>query len=142
MTLEAIHGRAGELAKFGPGRLLEARPSPAKAVSVAAATIVACIAATYWTFAEHRMSSRVRELAGSVLVDLGGLTIGVGGLAFSHHLLGLASPLADKISADVVGLALGAAGGYVPYRELGFPRDPPAPLPVAATAGTHACTRF
>jgi len=108
------------LLRFGPGHLLGEKPLTAKVLSVAVATVVAWLGNRYWTFADRRTSARRRELAGFVVVNLGGLVIGVGCLAFSHYVLGLTSPLADNISANVVGLVLGTAFRYVFYRRLVF----------------------
>lgn len=123
------------LLRFGPGELLIHKPLTAKIISVAVATLVAWIGNRYWTFSDRKTSSRRRELAGFVVVNLGGLVIGVGCLAFSHYVLGLTSPLADNISANGVGLVLGTAFRYVFYRRLVFtggPADPvavPVPMP-------------
>lgn len=108
------------LLRFGPGELLGHKPLTAKVASVAAATIVAWLGNRYWTFCDRRTASRGRELTGFGAVNLGGLVIGVGCLAFSHYVLGLTSPLADNISANVVGLVLGTAFRYVFYRRLVF----------------------
>ena len=108
------------LLRFGPGDLMESKPLTAKVVSVAVATLVAWVGNRYWTFAERRTSSRGRELAGFVVVNIGGLVIGVGCLAFSHYVLGLHTALADNISANVIGLFLGTAFRYVAYRRLVF----------------------
>ena len=108
------------LLRFGPGDVLESKPLTAKVVSVAVATLVAWVGNRYWTFSDRRTSSRGRELAGFVVVNLGGLVIGVGCLAFSHYVLGVRSPLADNLSANVIGLALGTAFRYVAYRRLVF----------------------
>jgi putative flippase GtrA len=53
-----------------------------------------------------------------------GLLISVGCLWFSHYALGLTSPLADNISANVVGLALGTMFRFWSYRRWVFPEDP------------------
>ena len=108
------------LLRFGPGEILEAKPLTAKIASVTVATLVAWLGNRYWTFAARRTPSRGRELAGFVVVNLGGLVIGVGCLAFSHYVLGLTSPLADNVSANGVGLVLGTAFRYVFYRRLVF----------------------
>ena len=112
------------LLRFGPGELLFHKPLTAKVISVAVATLVAWIGNRYWTFSDRKTSSRGRELAGFVVVNVGGLVIGVGCLAFSHYVLGFRSPLADNISANVVGLFLGTAFRYVFYRRLVFTGGP------------------
>jgi putative flippase GtrA len=108
------------LLRFGPGGLLEDKPLTAKALSVAVATVVAWLGNRYWTFAHRRTADRGRELVGFALVNLGGLAVGLACLGFSHYVLGLRSPLADNISANVVGLVLGTAFRYVCYQRLVF----------------------
>jgi putative flippase GtrA len=108
------------LLRFGPGEVLEAKPLTAKALSVAVATVVAWLGNRYWTFADRRTGTRGRELLGFALVNLAGLVIGLACLGFSHYVLGLRSPLADNVSANVVGLVLGTAFRYVCYQRLVF----------------------
>ncbi|NMR20847.1 GtrA family protein [Cellulomonas fimi] len=114
------------LLRFGPGELLGEKPLTAKVVSVTVATVVAWLGNRWWTFADRRTETRTRELLGFALVNVGGLAIGVGCLAFSHYVLGLTSPLADNISANGVGLVLGTAFRYLCYRHLVFTGAPTA----------------
>ena len=122
------------LLRFGPGDLLGHKPLTAKVVSVAVSTMVAWLGNRYWTFSDRRSSSRGRELAGFVVVNLGGMVIAVGCLAFSHYVLGLTSGLADNISANGVGLILGTAFRYVCYRQLVFTGTPTAGVAAPAPA--------
>ncbi|HRA50747.1 GtrA family protein, partial [Actinotalea sp.] len=119
------------LLRFGPGELLGAKPLTAKVLSVAVATVVAWLGNRYWTFADRRTATRTRELLGFVAVNVGGMAIAVVCLAISHYVLGLRSPLADNVAANVVGLALGTAFRYVAYRHLVFTGDGPARPPAA-----------
>lgn len=116
------------LLRFGPGELLGEKPLTAKVVSVAVATLVAWVGNRYWTFSRQRSRRRGRELGLFVLVNAGGMGIAVGCLAFSHYVLDLTSPLADNVSANVVGLALGTAFRYVMYRRFVFTGAPHPPL--------------
>ena len=108
------------LLRFGPGELLAAKPLTAKVLSVAVATVVAWLGNRYWTFARSRTATRVRELFGFAVVNVVGMAIAVACLAFSHYVLGLTSPLADNIAANVVGLGLGTIFRYVAYRRVVF----------------------
>ena len=108
------------LLRFGPGTLLGDRPLTAKVVSVAVATVVSWLGNRYWTFAGRRTASRAKEFAGFAVVNVGGMAIAVGCLWFSHYVLELTSPLADNVSANVVGLALGTAFRYLAYRRVVF----------------------
>lgn len=128
------------LLRYGPGTLLEDKPLTAKALSVVAATVVAWLGHRSWTFAARRTAVRgravLRELVTFSAVSAGGMGIALACLGFSHYVLGLTSPLADNISANGVGLALGTAFRYLAYRHLVFPwpgRAGPA-LDAAATA--------
>jgi len=49
------------------------------------------------------------------------MLISVAVLWFSHYVLGFDSPLADNISANVVGLALGTLFRFWSYRKWVFP---------------------
>ncbi|MEP6762028.1 MAG: GtrA family protein, partial [Sporichthyaceae bacterium] len=91
----------------GEGPLYD-RPLTAKVLSVTASTTVAYIGNRLWTF-RHQRSSAVavhREFALFVLFSAIALGIAVACLAVSHYVLGLTSPLADNIAANVVGLGL------------------------------------
>ncbi|PFG32494.1 GtrA family protein [Sanguibacter antarcticus] len=111
------------LLRFGPGDLLEDKPITAKILSVAIATLVSWVGNRYWTFSDRRTPTRVRELMGFAVVNIGGMAIAVACLGFSHYVLDLRSPLADNISANGVGLVLGTAFRYVAYRSWVFTAD-------------------
>ena len=121
------------LLRYGPGELLGAKPLTAKVASVAIATLIAWLGNRYWTFPERRTSTLGRELAGFAVVNLGGMAIGVGSLAFSHYVLGMTSALADNVSANVVGLALGTAFRYLAYRTWVFTGQEASARGAAAT---------
>ena len=88
----------------------------AKIVSTSVAIVVNWVGNRYWTFREHRRHDVVREFSEYVVVAVGGLLIGLLCLWVSHHLLGYTSLLADNISANVIGLALGTAFRFLLYR--------------------------
>lgn len=122
------------LLRYGPGELMGDAPLTAKVVSVAVSTIVAWLGSRYWTFADRRTDGRKRELATFALVNAGGLAVALSCLAFSHYVLNLTSPLADNISANVVGLVLGTIFRYTFYRRVVFTGTPDALVRVAAAA--------
>ncbi|HZI97908.1 MAG TPA: GtrA family protein [Actinomycetales bacterium] len=102
---------------------LDERPLTAKAVSVAVATLVAWLGNRFWTFRRRRRASKRRELALFVVMNLAGMAIALLCLWISHYVLELDSPLADNISANVVGLALGTAFRFFAYRTWVFTAD-------------------
>lgn len=100
--------------------VLEDRPLTAKACSVAVATLVAWLGNRYWTFRRRRRASARRELALFAVMNIAGMAIALACLGISHYVLGLDSPLADNVSANVVGLVLGTAFRFYAYRTWVF----------------------
>jgi len=98
------------------------RPLTAKVLSVTASTTVAYLGNRLWTFRHQRSSTAAvhRELALYVLFSAIALGIAVAALAISHYALGLTSPLADNIAANVIGLGLATAFRFWSYRRWVF----------------------
>ena len=63
---------------------------------------------------------RRREIVLFIIFNIIGLALSVATLVVSHDLLGLTSRLADNISANVVGLALGTLFRYWSYKTFVF----------------------
>ncbi|MBW9206912.1 GtrA family protein [Mumia sp. zg.B53] len=117
----------------GPG-LLEDKPLTAKAISVFVATLVTYFGNRTLTWRHRARASRLREYSLFFVFNGIGMAIALGCLAVSHYLLDLTSPLADNISANVVGLALGTAFRFWAYRTFVFNqvRTPPESAPEMA----------
>ncbi|CAI9410228.1 GtrA family protein [Nocardioides sp. T2.26MG-1] len=103
-------------------------PTAAKVLAVAAAMVVTYLGNRMLTWRDRASDGR-HEVALFVLFNLVGLAISVAALIVSHDLLGLTSRLADNISANVVGLALGTAFRFWTYRRFVFTGEPAAGLP-------------
>jgi len=69
-----------------------------------------------WTFSANRQDRTVREGLEFFAVSIAGMGIGLGCLWVSHYVLGYTSVLADNISGNVIGLALGAVFRFSLYR--------------------------
>jgi putative flippase GtrA len=116
------------------GGVLEHKPLTAKAISVAVATVVTYLGNRHWTWRARERSGARREVTLFFLLNGIGLLIAVGCLAFSHYVLDLRSPLADNISANVVGLLLGMAFRFWSYRTFVFRRvDSPVRQPAGSS---------
>ena len=114
------------LLHVGEQPVLGEKPLTAKVVSVAVATMVAWLGNRYWTFRRRRRAAVPRELFLFEAVNVGGLVLALLPLAVSRYVLGLESPIADNIAANVIGLALGTLFRFVMYRTVVFtPVDPP-----------------
>ena len=88
----------------------------AKTISTSVAIVFNWLGNRYWTFRAHRRRNYVREFIEYAIVSVGGMLISLGCLWITHHWLGYTSLLADNISTNVVGLALGTAFRFVLYR--------------------------
>ena len=108
------------LLHVGEQPVLGEKPLTAKVISVAVATMVAWLGNRYWTFRRRRRAAATRELFLFAVVNVGGLLLALLPLAVSRYVLGLESPLADNIAANVVGLALGTLFRFVMYRTVVF----------------------
>ena len=103
---------------------LDGKPLTAKVVSVAVATTFAYFGNRFWTFRHRGRTNMGREYVLFFLLNGVAMLIAVGCLWVSHYLLQLDSPLADNISANVVGLALGTLFRFWSYRKWVFPAVP------------------
>jgi putative flippase GtrA len=99
---------------------LGAQPLVAFVLANAVAGVLAYIGMRTWAFA-HRGG---RDSASGLLrfFVLGGVTMAIPVLClwFSRYALGLTSPWADNVSANVVGLSLGAAARFWVFRRFVF----------------------
>ncbi|MDO5720381.1 MAG: GtrA family protein [Actinomycetaceae bacterium] len=95
--------------------LLAAQPVTAKVISAVVATLFSWVANRSWTFSTRARGRMLHEFAGFIAVNLLGLLPPVVCLWLSHYVLGFDSQLADNISANIVGVALGTVVRYVGY---------------------------
>lgn len=115
-------------------------PSAARTLAVAVAMCVTYAGNRSLTWRDHTSGSRRREVSLFVLFNIVGFGFSIVTLVLSHDVLGLTSRLADNISANVVGLALGTAFRYVTYKRFVF-AIPPMDLPAAAQTRTDQPAR-
>lgn len=103
------------LEHVGAGTWLSS-PVGGKIASVTVATVVTWFGNRYWTFRDRRRANFVLELLEFCAVAALGMGIAVACLYVSHYVLGYTSPLADNISANVVGLGVATAFRFTTYR--------------------------
>lgn len=108
------------LCHWGSDPLLQGQPFLAKVISTVFATIAAWLGNRYWTFRATRRDNARREFVLYVIMCTIGLGISLGCLWISHQILGLTSPLADNISANVVGLGAATAFRFWAYHRFVF----------------------
>jgi putative flippase GtrA len=109
----------------------------AKTVSTVVAATVAFLGNRFWTWRHREHHNMARQYTTFFVLNGVGLSIGLSCLAISHYGLGqfwpaLQSPLADNISGQLIGTALGTLFRFWSYRRFVF-RAPAAPPPPAAT---------
>ena len=106
--------------QHGPLGLLAGHPNTANAASATIATIFSWVANRLWTYRGRTQENVAREALLFALANVGGLCITQFCLLFTHHVLGLTSPLADNVAAYVVGFGLGTAFRFVFYHYIVF----------------------
>lgn len=105
------------------GGPLHDSPLTAKTVAVIAATMLTFSGNRLWTFRHRARTGVAREYTLFFLFNAVGLGIALACLSTSRYVLGLSGWLADNISANVIGLALGTLFRFWAYRTFVFP-DP------------------
>ena len=105
----------------------------AKTVSTLLAATIAFTGNRFWTWRHRERRGLAREYTQYFLLNAVGLGIGLSCLAISHYGLGqiwpvLQSPVADNISGQLVGTALGTLFRFWSYRRFVF-RDAAVPDP-------------
>jgi putative flippase GtrA len=101
-------------------------PLLAKTIATVVAATIAFIGNRYWTWRDRGDSGLHRAYALYFLFNAAGLGIGLACLGVSHYLLGRVWPvfttdLADLVSANVLGVALGSLFRFWAYRTFVFP---------------------
>ena len=112
----------------------EDRPLSAKVVSTVLATTVAFFGNRHWTFRHRERTSLHREYVLFFALNAVALAMALGMLGLTHYVMGLTSPLADNISANVIGMAAGTLFRFWAYRRWVFtaPRTDGEPEQVLA----------
>ena len=95
-------------------------PSIARTLAVCAAMCVTYVGNRSLTWRGRTAGDRRREIMLFVLFNVIGFGFSVVTLLVSHDLLGLTSRLADNVSANVIGLALGTMFRYATYKRFVF----------------------
>jgi putative flippase GtrA len=99
-------------------------PSVARVLAVGAAMVVTYLGNSLFTWRRQSTGNRRREVTLFVVFNLIALGLSVLTLTVSHDVLGLTSRLADNLSANVVGLALGTMFRYWSYKTFVFTQHP------------------
>ncbi len=100
------------------------QPLIAKTISLIAGTTVAYFGNRYWTYGDRPRAGFAREYTLYMALSGVALLIALACLGFARYVLGLTSPMADNISANGIGLALGGLFRFVTYRRFVFPAAP------------------
>ncbi|MEO7351464.1 MAG: GtrA family protein [Marmoricola sp.] len=100
--------------------LSTADPAYARTLAVALAMVVTYLGNRLFTWRGQSTGDRRREIGLFVVFNIIGLGLSVATLMISHDLLGMTSRLADNISANVIGLALGTLFRYWSYKTFVF----------------------
>jgi putative flippase GtrA len=101
----------------------------AKTISTVIATTVAFAGNRFWTWRHRAHSHMARQYTMFFVLNAIGLGIGLACLAISHYGLGqiwpaLQTPLADNVSGQLIGTAMGTLFRFWSYRRFVFRATP------------------
>lgn len=99
---------------------LASKPLTAKVISAFLATLVAYFGNKSWTYANRNGQDKRKEIIWFFGLNIVAMVIAVACLWISHYLLGFDSAIADNISANFIGVALGTLFRFVTYRKYVF----------------------
>ena len=122
-------GLFNALVHLGSPGVLSDRPLTAKTISTVVATVFAYQANREWTWRDRQRRGWLREYALFFALNAVGLIVTLMPLAISRYVLGLDSALADNVSANVIGIALGTLFRFWSYRRWVFPAVEEEPEP-------------
>lgn len=108
------------LCHVGSNPLLQDDPFLAKAISTLIAIFLTWLGNRLWTFRGRGRTERAREFAVYFVLSLVGLGISLLCLWVSRSILGLDSPWADNVAANVIGLVAGSAFKFWSYQSFVF----------------------
>lgn len=106
------------------GAPLHTHPITARAISVLIATIVSYIGNRWWTWRDRERSSLAREYSLFFVINLVGLAINLGILAFAEYGLGWHSGIERNV-ANLVGIGIGTLVRFFAYRRWVFMESAP-----------------
>ncbi|MDI2132282.1 GtrA family protein [Yinghuangia seranimata] len=127
-----------DVAVFNLGLYLGLDGVTAKIVSSVPATIVAYIGNRYWTYRHRERTGVGREYTMFFLLSAIAAGIQAGCVFVSNHVMGYTSPLADNISGNIVGMALGTLFRFWAFRTFVFKHKEPEPARPTAPAMSNA----
>lgn len=104
--------------------VMATQPVSAKVISATIATLFSWVVNRSWTFSTRARRRILHEFMGFMVINALGLVPPVVCLWFSHYVLGFESQLADNISANVIGVALGTLVRYLGYSLVVFNPKP------------------
>lgn len=107
-------------------------PLKAKAISIAAATVVTYVGSRYWTFRHRENQPLLREGTLFIALNIVGLVIAELVIACTTYALDFKGPIAYNM-ASLVGTGLGTIFRYLAYRKWVFLAPAAQPAPAAET---------
>lgn len=109
--------------------VLPDKPLTAKIISAAVSMTNAFLLNRHWSFNTRTRGRVHHEYLMFLGINIVGLGLSLACLALSHYVLGFDSRLADNLSANGLGLALGTIFRYWAYRKFIWLAQPDTPVP-------------
>jgi putative flippase GtrA len=129
---------AVDVAVFNLCLYLGVGPVLSKVISSIPATIVAYVGNRYWTYRHRERTGVGREYTMFFVFSAIAAGIQAGCVFVSNHLMGFTSTLADNISGNIVGMALGTLFRFWAFRTFVFKHKQPEATASAEPAMSNA----
>lgn len=115
--------------------LLEDKPLSAYVLANTIGMLISYGGTRRWVFKHRAAATADGGFTAYVLINVATMTLPVACLWFSRNVLGLTDPVADNVSANVIGLTAGFVARFYLFRKFVFSTPAQQPLAVTATTG-------
>ena len=107
-------------------------PLIAKSIALLAAIAANWAGNRWWAFRDRRGERVAREAFSFLALGIASSLVSLACLGLSHYVLGLTSPLADNISANVIGVGIGTVIRFFVIRGVIFAQPTAVEAEIAA----------
>lgn len=89
----------------------------------------------HWVFRHRAAAGADNGFIAYVVINVVTMTLPLACLWFSRNVMGLSDPVADNVSANVIGLTIGFIARFYLFRQYVFSQPRPRVAPTAASTG-------
>lgn len=118
--------------------LLDDRPLTSYVIANTVGMVVSYNGTRHWVFRARRARNGDNGVIGYVVINVVTMSLPLACLWFSRSVLGLSDPVADNVSANVIGLTVGFIARFYLFRQFVFSQPKITKLPTGPSSGAPA----